>query len=187
MNNLQIPVARKEGLVIQEMSDEVLVYDLDTNKAHCLNQTAATVWKNCDGRNSVADISKIFGSQSGRAIDEDLIWLAIDQLNEKNLLADEVTARFAGESRREVIKKVGLAAVVALPIVTSLVAPKSVSAQSRCANPACECNLNVRPCTNPGGCACNSMTGTSNCPSICAGGCNCTVLQNSVHCFTNCS
>ena len=187
MNNVQIPVARKEGLVIQEVSDEVLVYDLDTNKAHCLNQTAAAVWKNCDGQNSVADISRIFGRQTGRAIDEDLIWLAIDQLNEKNLLADEVSAKFAGESRREVIKKVGLAAVVALPIVTSLVAPKSVSAQSRCANPACECTLNMTPCTNPGGCMCNSMTGTSNCPSICAGGCMCTVVQNSVHCFSNCS
>lgn len=188
MNNLQIPVARKEGLVIQEMSDEILVYDLDTNKAHCLNQTAATVWKNCDGQNSVADISKIFGSQSGRAVDEDLIWLAIDQLNEKNLLAEEVTAKFAGENRREVIKKVGLAAVVALPIVTSLVAPKSAAAQSRCINPACRCDLSSGTCTNTGGCICDAMHGTNNCPSVCRGGCSpCMVPQGSNHCFGTCS
>lgn len=187
MNNLQIPVARQEGLVIQEMSDEVLVYDLDTNKAHCLNQTAAKVWKNCDGKNSVTDISKIFGSQSGNPVDEDLIWLAIDQLNEKNLLTADITAKYAGENRREIIKKVGLAAIVALPLVTSLVAPKSVAAQSQCANPACECFLNMTPCTQPGGCACSAANGTINCPPICTGGCNCTVLQNSVHCFTNCT
>ncbi len=60
MNSSQVPVARKEGLVIQEMPDEVLVYDLDTNKAHCLNQTAAFVCKSCNGRNSVADINKFF-------------------------------------------------------------------------------------------------------------------------------
>ena len=45
MDNSQYPVARKSGLVVQEMPDEVLVYDLNSNKAHCLNQTAASVWK----------------------------------------------------------------------------------------------------------------------------------------------
>ncbi len=53
MKHSQVPIARKEGLVIQEMPEEVLVYDLDTNKAHCLNQTAAFVWKSCDGKNSI--------------------------------------------------------------------------------------------------------------------------------------
>ena len=57
MNHSQVPVARKENLVIQEMPEEVLVYDMDTNKAHCLNRTAAFVWKSCDGKNSVAPIT----------------------------------------------------------------------------------------------------------------------------------
>src|SRR6266571_4556339 len=35
------PLARKEGLVVKEVSGEVLLYDLDRDKAHCLNQTAA--------------------------------------------------------------------------------------------------------------------------------------------------
>ena len=188
MNSLQIPVARKEGLVIQEMSDEVLVYDLDTNKAHCLNQTAATVWKSCDGNNSIADISKLFGSQSGKTVDEDFIWLAIDQLNEKNLLAQETVTKYSGENRREIIKKVGLAAVVALPLVTSLVAPKSVSAQSRCVNPGCLCTLNMGTCTTQGGCLCNAFHGTNDCPSICTGGCApCMVPQGAPHCNSTCS
>jgi len=57
-NSQQRPVARKEGLVIQEMPDEVLVFDTETNKAHCLNETAAFVWKSCNGTNSVADITQ---------------------------------------------------------------------------------------------------------------------------------
>ena len=56
MNNPNNPMARQNGLVVQEMPDEVLVYDLDTNKAHCLNNSAALVWRACDGTNSVADI-----------------------------------------------------------------------------------------------------------------------------------
>ncbi len=128
MNSSQVPVARKEGLVIQEMPDEVLVYDLDTNKAHCLNQTAAFVWKSCNGRNSVADITKLVGDDSGNAVPEDLVWLAIDQLSEKNLLANNLKADFNGSTRREVIKKIGLAAVIGIPVVASLVAPTSVLA-----------------------------------------------------------
>jgi Coenzyme PQQ synthesis protein D (PqqD) len=132
MNNSQVPVARKEGLVIQEMPDEVLVYDLDTNKAHCLNQTAAFVWKSCDGRNSVAEITKLVGANSGSAVPEDLVWLAIDQLSEKNLLANNLKANFNGSTRREVIKKIGLAAVIGIPIVASLTAPTSVLAATSC-------------------------------------------------------
>lgn len=133
MKSSQVPVARKEGLVIQETSEEVLVYDLTSNKAHCLNQTAAFVWKSCDGNTSIPEITKLLENESGSAIPEDLIWLAIDQLNEKNLLEKELASSFAGRSRREVIKKIGLAAVIALPVVASLTAPTSALASTSCA------------------------------------------------------
>ena len=129
-NSQQRPIARTERLVIQEMPDEVLVFDLETNKAHCLNETAAFVWKKCDGVNSVADIAKAFGSQAGSPVEDSLVWLAIDQLNENNLLAEKVRANFNGQSRREVIKKIGLAAVIALPIVSSLTAPSAALANT---------------------------------------------------------
>jgi hypothetical protein len=153
MNSSQVPVARKEGLVIQEMPDEVLVYDLDTNKAHCLNQTAAFVWKSCDGRNSVADITKLVGADSGNTVPEDLVWLAIDQLSEKNLLANDLKANFNGSTRREVIKKIGLAAVIGIPVVASLTAPTSVMAAVSCA-----CTV-VAECSALPGCPVNACTG----------------------------
>ena len=154
MNNSQKPVARREGLVIQEMPDEVLVYDLETNKAHCLNQTAAFVWKSCDGENSVAEIARLFGDESGSPVPEDLIWLAIDQLNENKLLTEEVKADFKNQTRREVIKKVGLAAVIALPLVSSLVAPTAALAVA-CSGVVASCTgcPNNTPCTTPGGAA----------------------------------
>lgn len=133
MNMSQNPLARQNGLVIQEMPDEVLVYDLDANKAHCLNETAAFVWKSCDGKNSVADIVREFESNTGGRVNEDFVWLAIDQLQENNLLAASVESRFAGQSRRDVLKKIGLASMVALPVIASLVAPKSAMAAGSCA------------------------------------------------------
>ncbi len=167
MNNSQKPTARKDGLVIQEMPDEILVFDLETNKAHCLNETAAFVWKACDGKNSVADITKLFGNQSGTPVQEDLVWLAIDQLNENNLLEAELKADFNGQSRREVIKKIGLAAVIALPIISSLVAPTAALAvtcsgtqgstcvlgggTSICCNGVCCQPASTAGCTGSGG------------------------------------
>jgi hypothetical protein len=128
MKSPQFPTARKTGLVVQEVPDEVLVYDLDTNKAHCLNKTAAVVWQSCNGKNSISDIASIVGSGAS----DEVVWLAIDQLNENNLLEVEMKADFAGQSRRDVLKKIGLAAVVAMPIVASLVAPKSALASASC-------------------------------------------------------
>lgn len=156
MNNTQRPEARKSGLVIQDLPEEILVYDLKTNKAHCLNQTAAVVWKLCDGNNSVTEISQLYSRQAGNQINEDLIWLAIDQLNENKLLVTEVNSEFHGESRRSVIKKIGMAAVIALPVVASLAAPTSVLAIASCAG-----------CTGTGP---NAQCQAANCPPNCAGG-----------------
>ncbi len=159
MNNSQIPVARKQGLVVQEMPEEVLIYDLDTNKAHCLNKTAALVWKSCDGNNSVADITKSLENGFGSRVEEDLVWLAIEQLNAKDLLTENVARRIKGQTRREVIKKIGFASVIALPIVASLAAPSSVMATASCA------------CTSPGSCvAQTSCPNPNNCNTV-AGQC----------------
>src|SRR5438552_18912658 len=95
------PKARQNALVVQEMSDEVLVYDLDTNKAHCLNSSAALVWRSCDGTRSVADIVLEFERSGAGEVSEDFVWLAIDQLNENRLLEEDVTPRFSGQSRRQ--------------------------------------------------------------------------------------
>ena len=50
-NASRLPHARTDNLVIRELDDETLVYDMERDEAHCLNQTAALVWKQCDGKN----------------------------------------------------------------------------------------------------------------------------------------
>lgn len=186
MINSQNPTARKAGLVIQEMPDEVLVYDLNTNKAHCLNQTAAFIWKSCNGENSIAEIKSLFEKKFGGIVTEDFIWLAIDQLNKDELLKEKVTLKFDGISRREVIKKVGLTSMIALPIVASLAVPNSALASSTCtARGACQestdcdaglpgCNCNGPFTCTEGGAACptlGAVCGPTN-SGICEGTCS---------------
>jgi hypothetical protein len=153
MSNLTNLQARTEGLVIQEMSDEVLVYDLNTNKAHCLNQTAAFVWKKCDGKNSVSDIASLLQNEFKAPVQDDLVWLAIDQLSKDNLLeTKEIASPISGMSRREVVKRIGLASVIALPIVASLIAPTTALAGT-CSNCAAD----------PGNCGQVACPGTTTC------------------------
>ena len=135
MNN---PIARQQGLVVQEMPDEVLVYDMDANKAHCLNRSAAVIWKSCNGSNSIADIVRQFESSGSGKVTEDFVWFAIDQLNENGLLEAGVSPRFQGQSRRQALKTIGMASMVALPVIASLVAPQSAlgSVSCTCTTPA---------------------------------------------------
>jgi hypothetical protein len=128
MHHINIPIARSEDLVIQELAEEVLVYDLKTDKAHCLNQTSASVWKACNGENSITDIIECLETQMGNEVPEKLVRLAIDQLNERNLLSEKVPQNFAVENRRQVLKKIALASAIALPVVYSLVAPTAALA-----------------------------------------------------------
>jgi coenzyme PQQ synthesis protein D (PqqD) len=124
-----LPQAREKGLLTCEVADELLVYDLDRHKAHCLNSTAAFVWRQCDGRTDVAEMTRALNRASGAALDEEAVWLALEQLRRAHLI-DE-TFKQPGSStltRRELIKRAGVAAAVGLPLITSIMAPTAVEA-----------------------------------------------------------
>ena len=173
MKNNVKPVARKNDLVIQESDNEVLVYDLVTNKASCLNETAAFVWQSCNGSNGIADIAKALGRKTDQAVNDDLVWLAIDELSKHKLLEEKVSAEYSveGMSRRDVIKKIGLGTMIALPLVFTLVAPRSVHANSLCVTGGvCSCNP-----TDMGtiGSVCDTMAGGVPCFDT-----NCVCIRN---------
>src|SRR3954465_16044536 len=117
------PRARKDRLVVQELGDETLVYDLDRDRAHCLNQTAGFVWRRCDGRATARDIAQALGKSVDGQVEETLVWLAIDQLARHHLLQEipPPLKNFAGMNRRELVRALGLSAAVAVPVVASIV------------------------------------------------------------------
>jgi Coenzyme PQQ synthesis protein D (PqqD) len=141
MNTL--PRARRNKLVIQDLPDEVLVYDQESDKAHCLNQTAAQVWKQCDGHTDVATIAARMAEDLHAPVDERMVWFALDQLGRDNLLEAPVAAPtfMAGMTRRQMVRAMGFAAAIAVPVITSIVAPTTAHAVS--------CLANGQPC--PGG------------------------------------
>jgi hypothetical protein len=106
------PIARREGLVVQELPDEVLVYDFERDRAHCLNETAAFVWQHRDGRSSAAQIALTLGNQFNCEVDERIVWLALDQLRRNHLLERQpaLPPAMQGMNRRAMVRAFGLTA-----------------------------------------------------------------------------
>lgn len=132
MHSTNIPLRRTEDIVVQKSGDELLVYDLSENKAACLNKTSALVLDLCDGTRTVSEIRKSLGKTLKSPVNEDLVILALDQLNKNNLLenGDSLKVNFEDVSRRSIIQKIALSSVIALPIISSIIAPRSAHAQS---------------------------------------------------------
>ena len=150
-----LPVARTEDLVVQQLDQEILIYDLKTNKAYCLNETSSIIFQACAKNTSFGELKRM------HKFSEDIIFLALDELRRENLLAEnqQYNSPFSGMSRREAIRKVGFASVAALPVIAFLVAPTAVMSASacRCARPG-DCLTqtscpNTRNCNPSGVCA----------------------------------
>lgn len=125
------PKARQEDLVIQELENEVLIYDIKSNKCFCLNETLKLIWQFCDGKNPVDEISNLMSRKLKNLVSENFILLGLYELDRENLLEkNNAELAFLKSSRREIIKKIGFASIIALPIISSIVAPRSLSAQS---------------------------------------------------------
>jgi len=138
MKERQVPRARLDCLS-REFGEEVLVYDLQRDVGHCLNSTAAATWKLCDGNNSPSQIAKTLSRQLSARVDESVVRLALDQLANANLLVEpKVPVEYL--SRRVAVRRIALAAAIALPLVTSIVAPMPVQAAS--------CRHNGQHCTS---------------------------------------
>ena len=104
-------LSRQADVLVQDLESELLIYDSRINKAYCLNQTAALVFQLSDGTRTALEISELMSKKLGIVVSEDFVWLALQGLEKANLMENgkEPTDYFAGVSRREVIRKVGLA------------------------------------------------------------------------------
>lgn len=127
------PKARLENIIVQEVETETLICDLTENRVFCLNSTAGEVWKLCDGKTNVWQIADNLSRKTNTLAIEELVLLTLRELSSKGLLSQkiETSQLFGNLSRREVVKKVGLTSIIALPIITSVVMPTAANAQSQ--------------------------------------------------------
>jgi hypothetical protein len=152
-----MPVARRDKLIIRQVADETLVYDRRNTKAHCLNGTAAWVWQHCDGQTTVGDIARLLEAESHAPVNEQVVWLALEQLQKFQLLQLplERPAGMTPISRRELMRLGAKTAVVTLPLIVSIIAPTAAAAASAISSNECDLrrsNCGGTPCVGGGIC-----------------------------------
>ncbi len=128
----QKPKSRRDRLILQELPDELLVYDQKTHRAHCLNAPAASVFRAADGSRDLEEISRAAGERLGAPLGEHLAWLALEELEKNDLLESPLPLAPRGATRREVlaIGAASAAAAIMLPVVLAITAPTPAFAQS---------------------------------------------------------
>jgi hypothetical protein len=127
------PRARIDDRIIRrEVDSELIVYDSAADKAHCLNDTAARVWRVCDGRNTVTEIAAALATDLKTDVREHTVWQALMQLEKADLLEEPVVPPELVQqlARREAVRTLAFASVVAVPLVASIVAPTPAQAAS---------------------------------------------------------
>ncbi len=120
------PLARSADLIIEELGEEVLVYDTKTDTGHSLSPEAAKVWRACDGTTSAERLSAKLG------MEPEVVNGALEELSACALLEVKPTIVADGSTRREVtlkLAKVG-ATVAAAPYILSVAAPTPAMAAS---------------------------------------------------------
>lgn len=120
--------ARTAHLVVQEIDDEILIYDRRDDTAHCLTAFAAAVWRRCEGGARLSDLVARVTLPTGAGDAEAVVLRALSELSEKGLL-DSSDPRV---SRRQALGRmagVGLAAASA-PFVVSAAVPTAQAAGS---------------------------------------------------------
>ena len=144
------PMARTEGLVVEQLDGEVLIYDLERHRAHCLNEASALVWRACDGTRPVPELAALI-EESVPGWDEDTTNYALAQLEKRHLLTDQLPAHHGERTltRRDVFRKAaltGLAIGVGIPVVKSIVAPTPAQAAS-CLPTGSGCGSSAQCCS----------------------------------------
>lgn len=160
------PLARRDKLVVEELQDELLVYDLERDQASCLNHTAAVVWKLADGKTSVSEMTKRLQAELGSTVSVDVVWYALDQLGKKNLLVEpaKLPVQYAGMTRRDFLVKAGLvSAAVAIPVIVAMAVPTTAQAAT-CSSCLCHadcssCGVGRSQCSQGGNDCTNTVPG----------------------------
>lgn len=143
-----------------ELEDEFVVYDPATHRAHCLNRSASLIWLACDGRATVSEIAARLAAETDSRINEAMIELALIKLDRAGLLSTRGTLseKMRPRTRRDILRRLGTAAVFSLPVVTSLLVPTPANAAS--------CFPLAHLCTKDSDC-CSNHCGVSGVNLVC--------------------
>lgn len=130
MAQIKHPRARVNGLVVKQVDNEVIVYDRFDHRAICLNAVTAAVWHLCDGDTEIAIMTGRLQERGFHEAADEIVLLALDQLNRAKLLetaAENSAAKPSNVSRRMLMRELGIGAA-AVPVLSVIKVPTAAQA-----------------------------------------------------------
>ncbi len=125
------PARRTNRLAVQKIESETLLYDEDLHRAYLLNPVAAAVWHACDGHSTPAQIAVAVTLQMQQPVSEDIVHCALTGLRRDGLLAaDNNLLLLPVLERRELLRRLGTAALILLPAIAMVATPTAAQAYS---------------------------------------------------------
>ncbi len=144
------PLAKSENLLVEEVAGELLIYDSSTDRAHCLNESAAAIWRHCDGTRSIDELANHLFPKLESPDGTQIVRVGVERLRRRRLLdGATVAGQSVDLSKRQMLKKVAIlaaAAGVAAPLISSVVAPTAAYAFS-CFSPGTACDNFTQCCS----------------------------------------
>ena len=135
MNQVYLPRILNQEFSIQHVGEETLVYDERRHLAFCLNRVSSAVWTHCDGTHSVPQIAAALQTEFAQPVSHEMVDLALEQMQQNGLLepnphTDAVLTTPTAISRRSMMSKAGAGALVMVPMIAAIMAPKAAQAYS---------------------------------------------------------
>lgn len=138
---------QQKKLIAKTIENELLLFECESNTAHCLNEMAAEIWTACEQQKTAAEVTEFLRLRTPELQDQ-VVFECLEQMADGGLL-EEIHPDNVCVQRRELIRCAGLVAAALLPIViTSVVIPPAAEAAS-CAQLGQACSP-THPCC-PGG------------------------------------
>jgi hypothetical protein len=138
----------KTNVLIEELDDETLVYDLDRHRAHCLNPTAAFLLQAADGTRDEAELARMASEHFGHPATEEVVALGLERLRRAKLVEwDGTPGHPEGISRRKAIRRLATVGLT-LPAIITIVSPLAAQAGTNIPLGACALGTVGRCCTN---------------------------------------
>ncbi len=130
------PVARDEGLLVETIDGDAVVYDLDTKQVHCLKSLAAVVFSAADGTKTASDIAELASYGLSRPVSATEVEEVVLSLDESGLLNISPFDDGRGVSRRQALKTFAVAGAGAA-LITTISAPTALAQGSQIATGNC--------------------------------------------------
>jgi hypothetical protein len=137
----------RKKLIARWSGDELVLYDQESTTAHCLNRIAGEMLLACEHESSPIEVAAAL-RENWPEIEAEVVHASLIQMAAAGLLEATMKEECDSPSRREIIRKLGITAAVALPIVVTSVLIPSPAAAASCATLAQPCS-GTKPCCSP--------------------------------------